>query len=542
MSQIPPKVKLTTSELSEAYQFLRADLPTFAKHCLRIRTKQGQIAPFILNRAQLYTHQRLEEQKRKLGFVRAIVLKARQLGLSTYVAARFFQKTALESGTSTFILSHQAKSTAALFDMVRRFTENLPAGITPPLDTANKNQLRFANISSEYTVGTAGSDDVGRGLTIRLLHGSEVAFYPANDSLETGLFQAVADLPGTEIILESTAQGMTNLFYRMTMAALAGQGLYQVIFIPWFWEPQYALPVPEGFTPTEKEYDLQRMYYLTNEQLMWRRKKIESYGGREFLFLQEYPCDPREAFLVSGESFYNKETLVRARACKARSPNAPVVMGVDCARTNDRSVFCVRQGRTILHYEVHQDIKADEATPTQQLAAIAIKLIEKFSIHKVFIDAGYGYGLIDELVRLGYKRQVTAVQFGQKPIDSVRFLNKRAEMYGLSRDWLEEGNVSIPDTDEFMFDLLLTPREKESPTKRMYLTAKAEIKQKHGVSPDINDSFVLSFAFPVSDAITTSSTNRIKNKVFTDKSPSALATLNRIRQRQSQSATVNVDF
>jgi hypothetical protein len=541
MSQIPPK-KPTTSELSEAYRFLRSDLPTFAKHCLKIRTKQGLIAPFCLNRAQLYTHQRLEEQRRKLGFVRAIVLKARQLGLSTYVAARFFQKTALESGTSTFILSHQAKSTAALFDMVRRFTDHLPPGMIPALDTANKNQLRFAKNSSEYTVGTAGSDDVGRGLTIRLLHGSEVAFYPPNDSLETGLFQAVADLPGTEVILESTAQGMQNLFYRMTMAALAGQGLYQVIFIPWFWEPQYALPVPPGFTLTEKELTLQQMYALTNEQLMWRRKKIESYGGREFLFLQEYPSDPREAFLVSGESFYKKETLVAARNSKAQSINAPVIMGVDCARTNDRSVFCIRRGRAIIHYEVHQDLKADEGTPTQQLAAIAVRLIEKFGVHKVFIDAGYGYGLIDELVRLGYKRQVMAVQFGQQPMDQVRFLNKRAEMYGLSRDWLEEGNVSIPDTDEFMFDLLLTPQEKKSPSNRMYLTAKAEIKQKHGVSPDICDSFVLTFAFPVSDGITTSGAQRVKNISVKNKAPSSLTTLNRIKQRQSQNTTVNVDF
>lgn len=217
-------------------------------------------------------------------------------------------------------------------------------------------------------------------------------------------------------------------------------------------------------------------------------------------------------------------------------------MGIDCARTNDRSVFTLRQGRSIIHYEVHQDLKADEATPTQQLAAIATRLIEKFNVHKVFIDAGYGYGLIDELVRLGYKRQVTAVQFGQQPIDQVRFLNKRAEMYGLSRDWLEEGNVSIPDTDEFMFDLLLTPQEKKSPSNRLYLTAKAEIKQKHGVSPDICDSFVLTFAFPVSEAITTSGTQRVKNRNHQNKTPSALSTVNRIKQRPTQSSTVNVDF
>jgi hypothetical protein len=539
-SNTPPEPNL--SERQRVLNLLAKDLPSLARFALKIRDKQGKIIPFELNKAQLYTHQKLEEQKKKLGFVRAIILKARQLGLSTYVAARYYQRTAMIAGTSTFILSHQAKTTGPLFDMVKRFNDRMPPGLVPLLDTANKNQLRFAGTSSEYTVGTAGNEDVGRGLTITNLHCSEAAFYERTDELETGLFQAVADLPGTEIILESTANGMNNMFYRMTMAALAGQGLYQVIFIPWFWDPMYALPVPEGFVPTEKELALKELYKLTDEQIFWRRKKIESYGGQEYKFLQEYPSDPREAFLVSGESFFSKEALVKARLCNVVSPNHPVIMGIDAARTNDRSVFVIRQGRKVLHYEVHQDLKADESAPTQQLASIAIRLIDKFNVHKVFIDAGYGYGLLDELHRLGYKKIVMGVQFSQQPMDPIRFLNKRAEMYGLARDAFDEGNFSIPDTDEFMFDLLLTGREKESPTKRMFLPPKTEIRSKHGVSPDISDAFVLTFAFPVAGAITSQIMPNRNRSAVSNSRISALSTINRLQQPKLSSTSVKVNF
>jgi hypothetical protein len=122
------------------------------------------------------------------------------------------------------------------------------------------------------------------------------------------------------------------------------------------------------------------------------------------------------------------------------------------------------------------------------------------------------------------------VAFNQQVLDQIRFLNKRAEMYGLARDWFEEGNVSIPDDDIFMFDLLLIPKEKESPTKRMYLVPKTEIKAKSRVSPDIADSFILTFAFPVKGKANEDMPSRERRKV--SRVPkSALTTINRMRQK-----------
>lgn len=69
---------------------LKNDFERYAKACLKIRTKAGSIEPLILNRSQLYLHERLEKQKRKQGKVRALVLKGRQVGISTYIGGRFY--------------------------------------------------------------------------------------------------------------------------------------------------------------------------------------------------------------------------------------------------------------------------------------------------------------------------------------------------------------------------------------------------------------------------------------------------------------------
>jgi len=526
MSQIP-KPPLSREK---AFELLLNDLPTYSRHCLKIRDKMGRIVPLVYNKAQLYVHHKLEEQKKKLGFIRAVVMKGRQEGVTTYIESRFFKKTSLQRGVSTFILSHEATSTASIFDMVKRFNDNLPCGMSVGLDTANKNQLKFTGLDSEYKVGTAGSEDVGRSLTIKLLHCSEVAFYAHTDQLETGLFQAVADMPDTEIILESTANGLGNFFYEAAMRAMAGIGLYQLIFVPWYWQEEYRLTPPMGFAPDEQEQELMAAYGLDIEQVYWRRMKIENTKGGLWKFQQEYPFTPQEAFLMSGETFFSKETTQKARKCTNRSPNAPIIMGVDCGRNNDRSVFVIRQGRAVIHYEVHKDLRAEGREPTQQLINICVKLIDRYGVDKCFIDFGYGHGLVDGLITLGYKKIVMGVNFQQKVLDPIRFLNKRAEMYGVARDWLEEGEVSIPDEDIFVFDLLLTPKEKETPTHRMFLPKKEEIKKERRVSPDITDAFVLTFAFPVAKRPNQDDPTPRAKKTISRKD-SALTTINRLNQK-----------
>ena len=120
---------------------LRSDLRYFAEHCLKLRPKSGSLAPFIFNPAQLELHRQIEEQKARTGKVRCIILKGRQLGISTYVAARFFHRCLFEPGLRTFILGHERRASTNLFEMVKRYYENLPDDVRPTVGTFNAESL-----------------------------------------------------------------------------------------------------------------------------------------------------------------------------------------------------------------------------------------------------------------------------------------------------------------------------------------------------------------------------------------------------------------
>src|SRR3954447_15053267 len=204
---------LTPGQLAK-FQRLRSDLPFYAEHCLEIRTKSGAIEPFVFNRAQCHIHERLEEQKAGIGRVRALILKGRQQGCSTYVAGRFYQQTTMNKGLRTFILTHEDAATQNLFEMVARFHKHSPPYVRPSTSAENAKELFFDRLDSGYKVGTAGTKAVGRSSTLQRFHGSEVAFWPHAESHAAGILQALADAPGSECILESTANGVGNLFHQ----------------------------------------------------------------------------------------------------------------------------------------------------------------------------------------------------------------------------------------------------------------------------------------------------------------------------------------
>ena len=103
----------------QARQRLKDDFPFYARNCLKIRTKTEGKTPFVLNSAQKYVHQRIEDQKAKTGKIRALVLNGRQQGISTYVEGRYTWKTTHNKGVRAFILTHDGESTNALFEMAR---------------------------------------------------------------------------------------------------------------------------------------------------------------------------------------------------------------------------------------------------------------------------------------------------------------------------------------------------------------------------------------------------------------------------------------
>ncbi len=485
-------------------QRLKDDFDHYAERCLKIRTKSGAVKPFLLNKAQTYIHRNLEDQRRRTGRVRAILLKGRQQGCSTLVGGRFYWLTTHGFGLRTFILTHEDQATQNLFDMVTRYHENCPALVKPMTGAANAKELIFSGLDSGYKVGTAGTKGVGRSSTIQFLHASEVAFWPNADTHASGILQAVPDAEGTEIILESTANGLGNFFHQTWRDAENGKSDYQAIFVPWFWQDEYSRDPGEGFALTDEERDYSDAYGLTLGQMAWRRQKIIDLKDPA-LFKQEYPATAAESFQLTGhDSFIKPEDVLRARKATCSS-YGPLIIGVDPARFGDDS-FAVawRQGRRIPM--VARKNKIDSVSGANWIK----KIIDEDRPDRVFIDVGdVGAGVIDILQAWGhpYSYLVVPINFGgspQEPVD-VRVdgkrqagpSNRRAEMWSRSRDWLQAvGGADLPDDDAIQADACSVGYTYDN-YGRLVLESKEKMRARGISSPDSWDAIVLTFAEPV---------------------------------------------
>lgn len=472
-------------------------LPLFAKNFLKIRTKSGRIEPFIFNRAQEYLHGRLEEQKRVTGKVRALVLKGRQQGCSTYVQARDFHLVSTNEGMKAFILTHDAEATKNLFEMTKRYNDELPGGLVPEPDTSSAKELKFNTLNSSYAVGTAGNKSVGRSQTIQIFHGSEVAYWPHAEDHAKGILQAVSNEPGTEIILESTANGIGNYFYNMWMAAVTGKSDFQAIFIPWYWQPEYTAQLREGETVTltdeeEALYVNHQADGLTKAHIYWRRRKLtefsNDYETAIELFNVEYPMTALDAFRNNvADRFIKADIVNRARKNRVTS-DSPLVIGIDPAISDhDRTAIIRRKGRLAYNIETHFNLN------TMELVGLIRRLIDKERPMKVCIDCiGIGAGIVDRLLEIGYD-MVEGVNVARSANDKDKFRNLRAELWHDMRDWLtQELPVQVPDSDELLGDLTSLGYKYDS-SARLQIESKDDLRKRGMKSPDTADSLALTF-------------------------------------------------
>lgn len=497
-------MSLMTDREREIRQHLKDNLDSYATKCLRIRTKAGQIAPLTFNRAQRYIHGRLQEQLETLGRVRALILKGRQQGCSTYVGARYYWRASHRRGLRVFILTHEDAATQNLFEMVNRYHEHCPPLVKPSTGAANAKELFFDRLDSGYKVGTAGTKGVGRSSTLQLFHGSEVGFWPFADQHAAGILQAIPEEPDTESILESTANGIGNYFHKMWRDAETGKSDYIAIFVPWFWQEEYRKAPGPDFRLDEEEDEYARLYGLDDAQMCWRRQKIVDLRD-PILFKQEYPATAAEAFQMSGHDSYIPPALI-AKARKAVCiASGPLVIGFDPAwMGTDRASMARRQGRRVTRVE--SKTKLD----TVQAAGWCRQVIDKEAPARMFIDVGgVGAGVYDQLMHMGepYSKVVKAVNFGSAPIEPPPLdehgkpsggpLNRRAEMWMKSKEWLEDpAGAQIPDSDSLQADAC-GPSYKYDSNTRLQLEKKEDMRRRDVPSPDEWDAVALTFAEPV---------------------------------------------
>jgi hypothetical protein len=201
--------------------------------------------------------------------------------------------------------------------MSKQFIERMPKDTAPELVKSNAKEIKFAHNDSGFRLYTAGSPEAGRGTTPTILHCSEVAFWQNQEKILAGLFQGVSSADGTEIILESTANGASGSFYEMWKKAEQGLNDYVPVFLPWYMTLEYTMKSPKDFVKTKEEEALAELYNLTNDQLYWRRMKIGESGATKFA--QEYPATSEEAFQVSGANVFDIEKIEKLKIESATS-------------------------------------------------------------------------------------------------------------------------------------------------------------------------------------------------------------------------------
>lgn len=241
-----------------------------------------------------------------------IILKARQLGMSTFITILFLDTCLFNSNVSAGIIAHTRDDAKNIFKKVRFAYENIPQSLRQYLEapTDSANEIVFSNGSS-IRVGTSM-----RSSSLQYLHISEFGKicrkYPDKaQEIITGSLNTVA--AGQHIFIESTAEGREGFFYDMCQRSLKDRDLeshlskvdFKFHFYPWWKHPDYLLDDKACIIPDE---DTSYFSKLKSEgidlefgQKVWYSKKRTQQADS---MMQEYPSTPEESFLTSTEGLY----------------------------------------------------------------------------------------------------------------------------------------------------------------------------------------------------------------------------------------------
>lgn len=315
-----------TPELRKYHELVEqaasGDTRPFIESMLRIQDKAGRIIPLHFNNIQeTYWEARTEAD---------IILKPRQVGMTTVTQAEMFTDAMVIPGLEVKMLAQREESGKALFDITRRFMDHLPEAARPEVDadTTTKLSWKFPSGStSVIEIGTAKSRSFGRGRPAQRALFTEVGLYESGE--EDTMLGIISAMPfhediGARFVEESTANGMSGVFYEDWNKAESGTESELGFsltphFYPWFMMKEYAIPGPpipdSDFSESElivmdlaeKRYGL----YLTDDQIRWRRMQVAFLKGEAF-FLQEYPETPEQAFRNVGSAVFNAQHILLA--------------------------------------------------------------------------------------------------------------------------------------------------------------------------------------------------------------------------------------
>lgn len=284
----------------------------FIQKYYKIKTKEGKLIPFKFNQAQDDFYEIIKQNYgKKPG--RYIVLKARQMGISTFTEAFIFNRSSCQFYSDSVIIAHQSDAARKIYEMTNLFYDSLPDKLKPKKKYSNAKMLVFddpdGNRGLKSSIRVSVANDASRGSTYRYAHLSELAFWEHPETAMLAVMQAIPNENDTVVVIESTANGF-NYFYDLWKKAENRENDFIPIFFPWYIEPKYRRKYT-GFELTKYEKEIKEKFNLDDDQLEWRRWAIaNNCNGDEELFRQEYPITPEEAFITSGKSVFNTQKVL----------------------------------------------------------------------------------------------------------------------------------------------------------------------------------------------------------------------------------------
>lgn len=287
----------------------------YIENFVYIRNKKSRMVLLHFNEPQAKLYRVIQQQHEQHKPIRVIILKARQMGFSTATGGIIFKQVATHRNVDAAIVAHTEQASTNLFNMYKLMYDNLPPELRPSTRASNAKEIIFDNqdssgLNSKIKCMAAGTKGLGRSMTLKYLHISELAFWEGNVAEQmNGLFQAVPNTPDSMIIVESTANGY-EYYKEMWDKATRGENDFYPLFIGWNELKEYSMPYT-GFPLTDEEKALMSTHNLTLDQLEWRRWCIRNNcNGDTDLFRQEYPITPDEAFIATGRCAFDQEKIV----------------------------------------------------------------------------------------------------------------------------------------------------------------------------------------------------------------------------------------
>jgi len=264
---------------------------------------------------------------------RIIVLKARQIGMSTAAEDYIFASAWLASGQNNIVVSHVKSSGEYLFDICTMLYDNLPLEMQKPLDYRTKGLLRFSNPHrSAIRVGTAEDKELFSSQRVHRAHLSEFAKWSSPKKPYVAVMQCVPNISQSLVLIEFTAVDTGVMAQQMWDAANSEEGSdYRPIFYSWKNHKRYTIPLAtnEKLILTPQEFQHQQRHNLSDSQAKWmvRVKKNQCHNDMQ-LFQQEYPATPQEAWIAQGQSYFNVAVLNDMLHKKTGTVMEPIFRGL----------------------------------------------------------------------------------------------------------------------------------------------------------------------------------------------------------------------